>query len=122
MPVADGNPRRSNGHRRDALRARVLARDGACWMCGLPIDRSLPNLHPCQGVVDVLEVVSREVSPIAAEALELWSIDRAGTWTEVAEEMRMSRREVCRARDLAFAWCNHNIVFANHTCPRIQLD
>ena len=62
MPVADGNPRRSNGHRRDALRARVLARDGTCWMCGLPIDRSLPNLHPCQGVVDELVPVSREVS------------------------------------------------------------
>ena len=74
------------------------------------------------GCGDVLEAVAREVSPIAAEALELWSIDRAGTWTEVAEEMRMSRREVCRARDLAFCWCNHHIVFANHTCPRIQLD
>ena len=70
----------------------------------------------------VLEVVSSEVSPVAAEALELWAIDRAGTWTEVADEMRMSRREVCRARDLAFVWCNHHIVFANHTCPQIQLD
>jgi hypothetical protein len=70
----------------------------------------------------VLEVISREVSPTAATALELWAIDRAGTWSEVAEEMQTSRRAVCRARDLAYAWANRYIVFANHNCPRFLVD
>ena len=58
-----GNPRRSNGFRRDKLRARVLGRGDPCWVCGLPIDRSLPNLHPCQGVVDEVVPVSQGGSP-----------------------------------------------------------
>lgn len=58
-----GNPRRSNGWRRDQLRRRVLARGEPCWICGMPIDTSLPNLHPCQGVVDELVPVSRGGSP-----------------------------------------------------------
>ena len=57
------NPRSANGHRRRVLRARVLGRGDPCWICGLPIDRSLPNLHPCQGVVDELVPVSHGGSP-----------------------------------------------------------
>lgn len=58
-----GNPRRTNGHRRDVLRARVLSRGDPCWVCGLPIDPAVPNLHPCQGVVDELVPVSQGGSP-----------------------------------------------------------
>lgn len=57
------NPRKANGHRRRVLCSRVLARDQSCWICGLPIDRTLPNLHPCQGVVDELTPISRGGSP-----------------------------------------------------------
>lgn len=35
-------------------------------MCGLPIDPSLPNLDPCQGVVDELVPVSQGGSPYQA--------------------------------------------------------
>nr|DAE55154.1 MAG TPA: NinG protein [Caudoviricetes sp.] len=62
MPQAS-NPRRSNGHRRDALRRRVLGRGDPCWICGLPIDPSEPNLSPVQGVVDEVVPVSRGGSP-----------------------------------------------------------
>lgn len=57
------NPRKANGHRRRVLCSRVLTRDQSCWICGLPIDRTLSNLHPCQGVVDELTPISRGGSP-----------------------------------------------------------
>ena len=61
------NPRRSNGSRRDSLRARVIARGEACWICGHPVDSSLPNLHPWQLVIDELTPVSRGGSPYDPE-------------------------------------------------------
>lgn len=64
MPKGKANPRRANGHRRDALRARVLGRGDPCWICGLPIDPAEPNLSPCQGVVDELVPVSKGGSPL----------------------------------------------------------
>lgn len=64
MPRGKPNPRRAYGHRRDALRARVLGRGEPCWICGLPIDPSEPNLSPCQGVVDELVPVSKGGSPL----------------------------------------------------------
>ena len=74
------------------------------------------------GCADVLETVGREVSADSADALELWALDLAGTWSEVADEMGVSRREVCRLRDQAFAWLNHHMIFANHSCPRFRVD
>lgn len=60
---AGGNPRYANGHRRRMVRARVLGSGRPCWICGLPIDPSLPNLDPCQGVVDEALPVSQGGSP-----------------------------------------------------------
>ena len=57
------NPRYANGHRRRMVRARVLGQGRPCWICGLPIDPSLPNLDPCQGVVDEALPVSQGGSP-----------------------------------------------------------
>lgn len=39
--MSRANPRRANGARRDALRRRVAAAGGPCWLCGQPIDYSL---------------------------------------------------------------------------------
>lgn len=64
MPRGKPNPRRAYGHRRDALRARVLGRGDPCWICGLPIDPAEPNLSPVQGVVDELVPVSKGGSPL----------------------------------------------------------
>jgi len=36
------NPRRANGHRRNQLRRTVLAEEDVCWLCGQPVDKSLP--------------------------------------------------------------------------------
>lgn len=35
------NPRRSNGSRRDKIRAQVLAEESDCALCGSPVDKSL---------------------------------------------------------------------------------
>ena len=64
MSNGKANPRRANGHRRDALRRRVLGRGDPCWICGLPIDPAEPNLSPCQGVADELVPVSKGGSPL----------------------------------------------------------
>lgn len=64
VPRGKPNPRRAYGHRRDALRARVLGRGDPCWICGLPIDPTEPNLSPYQGVVDELVPVSKGGSPL----------------------------------------------------------
>ena len=57
------NPRRSNGYRRNALKARVRSREGNCWICGGAIDWGLPNLDPCQGVLDEIVPVKYGGSP-----------------------------------------------------------
>ena len=99
----------------------------ACDRMGLP-DHIADTRREYEALADeiaacgeLLETVGREVSKDAADALELWAIDRAGTWSEVAEEMGVSRRTVARLRDQAFAWLNHHMVFANHNCPRNRL-
>ena len=50
-----GNPRRTNGHRRDQVRRRVLAEEDTCWICGEPVDKSLPPWQ--HGSPEVDEVV-----------------------------------------------------------------
>lgn len=51
------NPRRSNGHRRDQLRARVLREEHTCWLCGQPVDKTLPPyLHGSPEVDEIVPV------------------------------------------------------------------
>lgn len=50
--------RQANGHRRRQLRARVLREESECWLCGLPVDVTLPPHLPDSPEVD-------EVIPIA---------------------------------------------------------
>lgn len=58
------NPRRANGHRRDQVRARVLAEEDSCWICGLPVDKELRTPHPGSPEVDEIVPVSLGGSPI----------------------------------------------------------
>ena len=60
------NPRRANGTQRNHARAAVRQRGEPCWICGLPVDHSLPRMDPCEFVVDELEPVSRGGSPYRA--------------------------------------------------------
>jgi L-rhamnose isomerase len=100
----------------------------ACDRMGLP-DHIADTRREYEALADeiaacgeLLETVGSEVSKDAADALELWALDLAGTWSEVAEEMGVSRRTVARLRDQAFAWLNHHMIFANHSCPRFRVD
>ena len=56
------NPRRRAG--RDALVRRVRALGQPCWICGLPIDATLPAGHPLAFELDELVPVSKGGSPI----------------------------------------------------------
>ena len=58
-----GNPRRSNGARRSALLEWLRHQCRPCWMCGLPIDYSLPPRHPRSFECDELLPVSKGGSP-----------------------------------------------------------
>ena len=57
------NPRRSNGHRRRELTARVKATEDVCALCGEPVDKTLHYLEPRAGVIDEDIPVSRGGSP-----------------------------------------------------------
>ena len=75
------NPRTANGHRRREVRARVLAEEWICHLCGQPVDKSLGVLegqhgprcrgdcigcvpHPLRAEVDEIVPVSLGGSPI----------------------------------------------------------
>lgn len=58
------NPRRANGSRRTRLRKRVLAAYDTCWLCGRPVDKTLPPGHPWSGEVDEVIPVSRGGDPL----------------------------------------------------------
>ena len=57
------NPRVSNGAARRRLRARVLAEEDVCWICGQPVDKSLPSGLPGSPEVDEGVPVSKGGSP-----------------------------------------------------------
>lgn len=65
------NPRRSNGTRRNALRARVLREETHCHLCGLPVDKSLPAGLPGSPEIDEIVPVSRGGSPYDRENAKL---------------------------------------------------
>ena len=57
------NPRSTNGHRRRQLRARILEEEDVCWLCGKPVDKSLPHGLPGSAEVDEVQPVSLGGSP-----------------------------------------------------------
>lgn len=59
------NPRRS--YRRDVLWRRVRALGQPCWICGMPIDVTLPAGHPLAFELDELVPVSKGGSPVDFE-------------------------------------------------------
>ena len=46
------NPRRTNGHRRNQVRAKVLREEDVCWLCGELVDKALKTPHPMSPEVD----------------------------------------------------------------------
>jgi len=63
--MADPNPRRANGHRRNQVRARVLREENDCWLCGLPVDKGLKTPDPGSPEVDEILPVSLGGDPFA---------------------------------------------------------
>ena len=59
-----GNPRRANGHRRDQVRRRVLTEESDCWLCGQPVDVTLPPFLPDSPEVDEVIPVSLGGDPL----------------------------------------------------------
>lgn len=57
------NPRRTNGTRRDRVRARVLREESDCWLCGEPVDKTIKTPHPDSPEVDEVTPVSKGGSP-----------------------------------------------------------
>lgn len=57
------NPRRSNGAKRNRLRARVLREETHCGICGLPVDVKLPHGQPDSPEVDEIIPVSKGGDP-----------------------------------------------------------
>ncbi len=61
MPVRD--PRRRSPARRRAVIAAVMASEDICWLCGRPVDKTLPPRLPGSPEVDEDIPVSRGGSP-----------------------------------------------------------
>lgn len=57
------NPRRANGHRRDQVRRRVLVEESDCWLCGEPVDKTLPPYLHGSPEIDEIVPVSLGGSP-----------------------------------------------------------
>ena len=62
--VRKGNPRRSNGHRRNELRRWLKVQGRPCHICGLPIDYGLPPGDPMSFEVDEIIPVSLGGNPL----------------------------------------------------------
>ncbi len=57
------NPRRANGYRRDQVCRRVKAEESDCWLCGQPVDKTLPPYLSGSPEVDEIVPVSLGGSP-----------------------------------------------------------
>lgn len=66
-----GNPRYSNGHRRRRLRARVLATETWCGICGGKVDKTLPPNDPGAPEVDEILPVSLGGDPLKRSNVQL---------------------------------------------------
>lgn len=90
------NPRSANGHRRRKVLARLRTLNDPCWICGLPIDPSLPAGHPEAMEADEIIPVSKGGSPT-----DLTNIKRAhrccNNWrrTKSAAIVSSIRRQIC---------------------------
>lgn len=66
-----GNPRYANGHRRRKLRARVLASETHCGICGNEVDKTLPPNDPGAPEVDEIIPVSLGGDPLKRSNVQL---------------------------------------------------
>ncbi|MBG6083253.1 HNH endonuclease signature motif containing protein [Zhihengliuella flava] len=65
------NIRRANGSARTKLRKRVIREESICWLCGKPVDKSLPHGLPGSPEVDEIVPVSKGGSPLERDNVRL---------------------------------------------------
>ena len=58
------NPRQANGHRRRALRARILREEHTCAICGQPVDKNLKTPDPWSPEIDEITPISLGGDPL----------------------------------------------------------
>ena len=63
-PASTSNPRYEKYSARVKIRARVLREESHCWLCGAPVDTSLPHGMPESPEVDEVVPISKGGSPI----------------------------------------------------------
>lgn len=86
--------RDSNGAAWRRARARVLHSQDVCGLCGKPVDKSLPWLHPYSAQVDHIIPVSQGGHPTMMSNLQLAHRAcnmRKGDGSRAAPTMRTSR-------------------------------
>ncbi|WP_269304902.1 hypothetical protein [Aeromicrobium sp. HA] len=62
--MTSSNPRRANGHRRNQVRAQVLREEDICWLCGEPVDKTLPPHQDGSPEIDEVVPIALGGSPI----------------------------------------------------------
>ena len=77
-----GNPRRANGARRTAIRARLKASGRPCGICGAPIDYSAPYRLVVGYRLDGTPIT--EVNPEAFVVDEIVPVSRGGDPLDIA--------------------------------------
>lgn len=65
------NPRYKNGHRRRKLRARILATETHCALCGQPVDQTLHHLDPMAPEIDEIIPISHGGNPLSRANTQL---------------------------------------------------
>lgn len=65
------DPRKVNYRLRQSVRARVLAANDVCAICGRPVDKTLSQYDPMAPEVDEIIPVSRGGSPVDLDNLQL---------------------------------------------------
>ena len=97
MATAKPNPRTANGHRRRQVRARVLAEEDMCWLCGQPVDKTLKTPDPGSPEVDEVLPISLGGSPIKRSNVRLshrLCNVRRGNGTKVKAEVVIDLKRV----------------------------
>ncbi|NMM99339.1 HNH endonuclease [Bifidobacterium olomucense] len=69
--MSRGNPRKTNGWRRNQLVARLRAAYDTCAICGRPVDKTIKWPSPWCGVADEIIPVSKGGDPYQWTNLEL---------------------------------------------------
>jgi 5-methylcytosine-specific restriction endonuclease McrA len=65
MATQPANPRKANGHRRRQVTDIVYAEEHDCWICGNPVDKTLPYLDPQTGKPHPWAKTVDEIVPVS---------------------------------------------------------